>query len=59
MNAPQIIVICLFAMRLAVHAAKDQQPVDNDMAKYSFWRAVVNVSIWASLLWWGNFWEVS
>lgn len=60
MGAPQIIVIVLFAIRIAVNAVKDGEPVDDPgkpakYSKYSFARAVVNVAIFASLLWWGGF----
>ena len=54
MGAPQIIVIVLLAMNVAINAALDGKPTPEPHT-YSFGMSVVRVAIWTALLWWGGF----
>lgn len=58
MDAPQIVVIVLWSIAVGAHMMMDGKPKlrpDGTPDRYSFGRSLIQVSIWALLLWWGGF----
>lgn len=54
MNAPQIVLIALWAIGFGLTCAKHGQPkTGNENA----WTSVVAIAIVAGILWWGGFWS--
>jgi len=58
MGTAQIVVIVLLSARVAVHAAKDREPLPMPNV-YHFGRACISAAVWVSLLWWGGFWSAA
>ncbi len=57
MNAPQVIIICLWVGSFFYHAAKDGKTRENGYDKYDCWHELMEVMVFAPLLWWGGFWK--
>lgn len=60
MNAPQIIVLCWFGLRLVCAAAIDGKSTAPYFASRPTWRfstTIVNVAIAGGILYWGGFWS--
>lgn len=54
MNAPQIIVIVLLALRAGVYALAHGE---QRKGTYNGLAAWFGIAMWAALLWWGGFWK--
>lgn len=55
MNAPQIIVVALLAINVAVNAARDGQEIPKKHQRYNFNRCMFSALLFCFLLWWGGF----
>lgn len=53
MNAPQVTIVGLMVATAVLNLAKHGEPRTNP---FSFPLSLVNVAIWATVLWWGGFW---
>ncbi len=54
MNAPQIVMIVLFALRIGVTVAKEGE----SMGDFSILVSTARVAILAGILHWGGFWNI-
>ena len=54
MGAPEIIMICLYAITLYEHITKDGEPREG---QYSWIGALIGTGIGVGLLWWGGFFK--
>ena len=48
MEAPQIVVIVLLAINGTVALLNHNKP-------WNFWHWTISATVWATVLWWGNF----
>jgi hypothetical protein len=53
MRAPQIIMLIIFALKIALHGYKH----DESMGEYHVGFALFSILFYALLLWWGGFWS--
>lgn len=54
MEAPQIIVIVLYALSIGLTWAKHGTP---ETGKHNVFSSVLSVALMSGLLWWGGFWS--
>jgi len=53
MEAPQIIMVCLFVFNLAIHMAKHGETKEGE--KYNAGITFLSIMIETGILWWGGF----
>ena len=56
MNAPQVIMICLFVFNFAINAVKHGEAKEGHSARYNIYIDIASTVIMTLLLWWGGFW---
>ena len=57
MDAPQIVMIVLFAAMLVVNLIEHGKIREHPYDKYNFWIVLLRVVIFSSILYWGGFWS--